>query len=122
MATFPPGGTSRAPRSLVDDNGRWIGGDTVLVQTGDVVDRGPDSLKIIQDLMRLQREAPRAHGQVIALVGNHEAMNLTGDLRYVSAGDYAGLCRQRVGPAPRKCLRGQQDRHRDGLSPARSRR
>jgi hypothetical protein len=56
-----------------------------------VVDRGPNSLKIIQDLMRLQQEAPRAHGQVIALVGNHEAMNVTGDLRYVSAGDYAAL-------------------------------
>jgi hypothetical protein len=76
---------------LVDGRGGWIGGDTVLVQTGDVVDRGPDSLKIIQDLMRLQREALRAHGQVIPLVGNHEAMNVTGDLRYVSAGDYAAF-------------------------------
>jgi hypothetical protein len=76
---------------LVDAEGRWIGGDTVLVQTGDVVDRGPDSLRIIQDLMRLQREALPAHGQVIALVGNHEAMNMTGDFRYVSAGDYAAF-------------------------------
>jgi hypothetical protein len=76
---------------LVDADGRWSGGDTVLVQTGDVVDRGPDSLKIIQDLMRLQGEAPRSHGQVIALVGNHEAMNVTGDFRYVSAGDYAAF-------------------------------
>lgn len=76
---------------LVDNRGSWVGGDTVLVQTGDVVDRGPDSLKIIQDLMRLQREAPRAQGQVIALVGNHEAMNVTGDFRYVSAGDYAAF-------------------------------
>ena len=74
---------------LVNDGGHWIGGDTVLVQTGDVVDRGPDSLKIIQDLMRLQPEAQRAHGRIIALVGNHEAMNMTGDLRYVSAQDYA---------------------------------
>jgi hypothetical protein len=80
---------------LVDDQGHWIGGDAVLVQTGDVVDRGPDSLKIIQDLMRLQREALRAHGQVIALVGNHEAMNLTGDLRYVSAADYAAYADRR---------------------------
>jgi hypothetical protein len=79
---------ARAAR-LVDDKGRWIGADAILVQTGDAVDRGPDSLKIIQDLMRLQDEAPRTHGQVIALVGNHEAMNLTGDLRYVSAADYA---------------------------------
>jgi len=74
---------------LVDGKGRWTGGATVFVQTGDVVDRGPDGLKIIQDLMRLQREAPRAKGRVVALVGNHEAMNMTGDLRYVSAGDFA---------------------------------
>jgi hypothetical protein len=76
---------------LVDRRGRWTGGDTVLVQTGDVVDRGPDSLKIVEDLMRLQREAPRAHGRVVALVGNHEAMNVTDDLRYVSPGDYAAF-------------------------------
>jgi hypothetical protein len=76
---------------LVDIQGRWIGGETVLVQTGDVVDRGPDSLKIIQDLMRLQSDAQRAHGQVIALVGNHEAMNVTEDLRYVSPEDYAAF-------------------------------
>ena len=76
---------------LVDGDGRWIGGEAVLIQTGDVVDRGPDSLKIIQDLMRLQNEAQRAHGQVITLVGNHEAMNLIGDLRYVSAKDYAAF-------------------------------
>jgi hypothetical protein len=75
---------------LVDNNGHWTGGDTTLVQTGDAVDRGPSSLEIIQDLMRLQKEAVRVHGQVIAMVGNHEAMNLTGDLRYVSAADYAG--------------------------------
>lgn len=81
--------------SLVDHNGHWSGGDTVLIQTGDAVDRGPNSLEIIQDLMRLQKEAARAHGQVIAMVGNHEAMNLTGDLRYVSAADYAGYADRR---------------------------
>jgi len=74
---------------LVDGKGRWTGGATVFVQTGDVVDRGPDGLKIIEDLMRLQREAARAHGRVVTLVGNHEAMNMTGDLRYVSAADFA---------------------------------
>ncbi len=74
---------------LVDGKGAWIGGDAVLVQTGDVVDRGPDSLKIVQDLMRLQREASRSKGRVVALVGNHEAMNVSGDFRYVSPADYA---------------------------------
>jgi len=78
---------ARAAR-LIDAKGRWAGGQTVLVQLGDVVDRGPDSLKTIRHLMKLQREAPRKGGRVIVLVGNHEAMNMTGDLRYVSAGEY----------------------------------
>lgn len=76
---------------LEDAGGHWTGGATVLVQCGDVVDRGPDSLKIVLDLMRLQKEAPKAGGRVITLVGNHEAMNVTDDLRYVSAGDYAAF-------------------------------
>lgn len=73
---------------LVDPKGHWAGSSTVLVQMGDVVDRGPDSLKIIRQLMKLQREAPNHGGKVIALVGNHEAMNMTGDLRYVHPGEY----------------------------------
>lgn len=80
-----------AAAKLIDPQGHWTGGSTVLVQVGDVVDRGPRSLDIIHDLMRLQREAPRAGGRVVALVGNHEAMNMTSDLRYVSAGDYAAF-------------------------------
>jgi hypothetical protein len=75
--------------SLVDHDGHWTGGDAILIQVGDAVDRGPDSLEIIEDLMRLQKEAARAHGKLIAMVGNHEAMNLTDDLRYVSAADFA---------------------------------
>jgi hypothetical protein len=76
---------------LIDAQGHWSGGATILVQVGDVVDRGPRSLDIIHDLMRLQREAARAGGRVVALVGNHEAMNMTRDLRYVTAADYAAL-------------------------------
>ena len=76
---------------LIDTRGRWAGGRTVFVQTGDVPDRGPDSLDIILDLRRLQVEASHAGGKVITLVGNHEAMNVTGDLRYVSAGEYAAF-------------------------------
>ena len=58
---------------------------------GDITDRGPDSLKIISHLMKLQGQASSAGGRVIVLVGNHEAMNMTGDLRYVSAGEYAAF-------------------------------
>ena len=76
---------------LIDAKGRWSGGKAVLVQTGDIVDRAPDSLKIIRDLMRLEREARRAGGQVVVLVGNHEAMMVTGDLRYVDPGEYTAF-------------------------------
>ena len=73
---------------LVDGKGHWAGGKSTLVQMGDVPDRGPDSLKIIRQLMKLQKEASKRGGKVIALVGNHEALNMTGDLRYVHPGEY----------------------------------
>ncbi|HEV2124765.1 MAG TPA: metallophosphoesterase, partial [Chloroflexota bacterium] len=76
---------------LVDERGRWAGGETVLVQLGDIADRGPDSLKIIRHLMRLQREAKQARGKVVVVLGNHEAMMMTGDLRYVHPGEYAAF-------------------------------
>lgn len=76
---------------LVDNRGRWAGGNAIFVQTGDVADRGPDSLRIMRHLIQLQRQAARAGGRVVALVGNHEAMNVTGDLRYVHPGEYAAF-------------------------------
>lgn len=74
---------------LVDESGAWSGGDATLVQTGDLTDRGPDSLEVIELMDRLQREAPASGGRVVSLLGNHEVMNLTGDLRYVSPDDVA---------------------------------
>jgi hypothetical protein len=79
---------------LVDAKGRWSGGSATLIQMGDVADRGPDSLRIIHQLMKLQREASKRGGKVIALVGNHEAMNMTGDLRYVHPGEYRAFTDQ----------------------------
>ena len=76
---------------LVDARGRWAGGSTTLVQLGDVTDRGPDSLKIIRNLQQLQKEAPRKGGKVIVILGNHEAMNLIGDYRYTTPGEYAAF-------------------------------
>ncbi|HWJ59043.1 MAG TPA: metallophosphoesterase [Sphingomicrobium sp.] len=80
---------------LIDASGHWKGGSTILVQMGDVTDRGPDSLKIITALQQLQREATVTGGKVIVILGNHEAMNTTGDLRYVSAGEYQAFANRR---------------------------
>ena len=76
---------------LVDAKNHWAGGRTTFVQTGDIVDRGPDSLKIIRHLQKLDKEAASAGGRVIVLIGNHEAMNVIGDLRYVDPGEYAAF-------------------------------
>jgi hypothetical protein len=73
---------------LIDAKGHWSGKNTIFVQLGDVVDRGPKSRDIILHLQRLQKEASHAGGQVITLIGNHEAMNMTGDLRYVPPAEF----------------------------------
>lgn len=74
-----------------DREGHWSGGRTTLIQMGDMTDRGPSSLAIMRDLRALAPQAERHGGQVIVLVGNHEAMNVIGDLRYVSEGEYAAF-------------------------------
>ena len=76
---------------VIDARERWSGGRAILVQTGDVLDRGADSRRALDLLRRLEREAERAGGRVIALLGNHEVMWMLGDLRYVSAGEYAAF-------------------------------
>lgn len=73
---------------LVDDKENWVGGRTHLVQTGDLPDRGPESRKAMDLLMKLEKQAKKAKGFVHALVGNHEAMNFYGDLRYVHEGEF----------------------------------
>ncbi len=73
---------------VVDDTNQWAGGATHLVQTGDCLDRGAASRKVLDLLMTLESQARRAKGRVHVLLGNHEAMNIYGDLRYVSAGEY----------------------------------
>ncbi|MGA9341942.1 MAG: metallophosphoesterase [Rhodanobacteraceae bacterium] len=76
---------------IVDQGGRWQAGDTHLVQVGDIPDRGADTAKIIAHMRKLADEAEREGGRVHNLMGNHEAMNVYGDLRYTSAGEYAAL-------------------------------
>jgi hypothetical protein len=72
---------------VIDNRNRWSGRRTVLVQTGDILDRGPDSRKAIDLLRRLERDAQRAGGRVVSLLGNHEFMRLVSDWRYVSTGE-----------------------------------
>ena len=93
----------------------WVGGDTVVVQLGDQVDSKcrplprqqqqqqqqkqkqqqrqqqcekddvGDELKIIKFLDELHRRAQETNGAVYSLLGNHELMNVMGNINYASA-------------------------------------
>ncbi len=69
---------------IIDGDLKWSGGDTVLVQTGDFMDRGAGVRQVMDLLMRLQHEAPADGGEVVVLLGNHEIMNLIGEFRDAS--------------------------------------
>jgi hypothetical protein len=55
------------------------------VVLGDVFDRGPNHLEILWLLYELESEAAKAGGGVHLVLGNHEVMDLNGDLRYLNA-------------------------------------
>lgn len=91
--------------NLINEDGNWIGGCTVVVQVGDQIDRcrykfgsgnpscdkpeatNPDEgndWKILQYFTNLHHQAKKVGGAVYSLMGNHELMNVQGDFRYVS--------------------------------------
>ena len=79
---------------LINDRDSWTGGESLLIQVGDVIDRGPRSLECVGLLRSLQSQAREAGGQVVRLCGNHELMLLQGDYRYANFSDPATLARE----------------------------
>lgn len=73
---------------LIGVKNAWRGGAAHLVVLGDFLDRGRDSRRVMDLLIDLQSQAQGAGGRVHALLGNHETMNIYGDLRYVSRQDF----------------------------------
>lgn len=76
---------------VIDEDLRWSGGRTHLVSTGDLLDRGAESRRVLDLMMRLEREASATGGRVHQLLGNHEVMNLNADLRYVADAEFAAF-------------------------------
>ncbi len=68
----------------IDAKDRWIGGDLVVVQVGDILDRGDGEKAILDLLHSVEQQARAKGGRLIQLLGNHEAMNALGDFRYVT--------------------------------------
>ncbi len=74
---------------VLDARGAWSGGNTILVQLGDLVDRGPAMRATLDFMIALERQAAKHGGRSVAILGNHEVMNVIGDLRYVTPGNFA---------------------------------
>jgi hypothetical protein len=68
---------------LVDAKLAWKYGRGRLVVLGDAFDRGPHHTEILWLLYKLEGEAARAGGGVHFVLGNHETMVMSGDLRYL---------------------------------------
>jgi hypothetical protein len=74
---------------IIDQNHHWSGGSNTLIQLGDLIGLGPKSRQVLDLMMALEPEAKKAGGRVLCLLGDHEVLNLMGDLRYVTPEDYA---------------------------------
>jgi hypothetical protein len=87
---------------VINKKGKWIGGDTIVVQLGDQIDScRPDGImpctnpnatlddkaediKILRYFTELHKLAQKEGGAVYSLIGNHEMMNVDGNFKYVS--------------------------------------
>jgi len=68
---------------VVDDFGNWTGHADFFVQTGDIIDRGDDTIALFDWMDRLRGQASATGGIMLSHLGNHEWMNAIGDWRYV---------------------------------------
>ncbi len=57
---------------LMNPDLKWTGKKNILVQIGDIIDRGYYPMQVDQLLDILQKEAPKYGGKVVRLIGNHE--------------------------------------------------
>ena len=88
---------------VINRKNKWIGGKTVVVQIGDILDgcrpinsrcdqkkETPEymnDIKVMKFFTDLDEEAEKDGGRVILLYGNHEMLNIKGNMRYVSYDD-----------------------------------
>ena len=92
---------------VINDNEEWCGGDTYVIQVGDQIDSYRSSRKKMDDgeipndintmffFSELHKQAYKKGGAVISLLGNHELMNVLGDMRYVSHNNLSSFDRNK---------------------------
>lgn len=69
---------------VIDSELKWSAGSSHLLFLGDLFDRGNDVTKVLWFIHGLEEQAEKNGGKVHLLLGNHEIMTMTSDLRYIS--------------------------------------
>lgn len=67
---------------VIDKNANWIFGSGHLVLNGDFFDRGKEVSQVLWLIYSLENQAEIQGGKVHYILGNHEIMNLYGDVSY----------------------------------------
>lgn len=69
---------------VIDNNFNWTFGTGHLVLAGDFLDRGSQVTEVLWLIYSLEEKAKAAGGYVHYILGNHEILNMSNDLRYVN--------------------------------------
>lgn len=75
--------------NLVNDDLNWIAGNSTFIAIGDLTDRGPRGIEVIELMMQLETQSKSEGGEVISLLGNHDALIVSH--AYEQRGDYSNL-------------------------------
>ncbi|ORX78585.1 Metallo-dependent phosphatase [Anaeromyces robustus] len=73
---------------LIDEENNWIGTDAIFVQLGDLIDRGGETRKVYDTILKLREQAKEKGGEVDVILGNHEVLALQGNHLYTSLDDF----------------------------------
>jgi len=84
----------------------WSGGNRILVCTGDLIDKGDRSLEVIDLMMAIEAQALASGGEVVIMLGNHEAEFLA-DPEDKKAQEFRAQLQSR-GIAPETLRKGQE--------------
>ncbi|MGM0595915.1 MAG: metallophosphoesterase [Myxococcota bacterium] len=83
----------------INKTGKWIGKKLIVVQTGDILDKGDQEKKIINLFAKLKKEATKTGGAVHTLLGNHEILNFRGEFDYVTSKGFKSFAKTKISPS-----------------------